>query len=69
MWTGWPKPFGRPKVFIKYSNVMKDVCSSIEIYNPKIWIKFLQVLDEMIIDIINNEKLHPVATELLVVEN
>ena len=48
---------------------MKDVCSSIEVYNPKIWIKFLQVLDEMIIDIINNEKLHPVATELLVVEN
>ena len=48
---------------------MKDVWSSIEVYNPKIWIKFLQVLDEMIIDIINNEKLHPVATELLVVEN
>ena len=54
------------KIFIKYSNDVKDVNSSTEEYNSGKERKVLIVFDDMIADMISNKKLHPVVIELLI---
>ena len=50
---------------MEYSNDMQDVYKNIEDYNPIKKRKILIVFDDMIADIINNNKLNPVVMELL----
>ena len=45
---------------------MQDVYKNIEDYNPNKKRKILIVFDDMIADMINNEKLNPVVTELFI---
>ena len=45
---------------------MKDVYKNIENYNPGKKRRILIVFDDMIADMINNEKLNPVVTELFI---
>ena len=47
---------------MEYSNDMQDVYKNIEDYNP---IKKL-IFDDMIADMINNNKLNPIVTELFI---
>ena len=58
--------FKDPKDFIEDSNDMKDVYNSIEEYKQSKKRKVLIVLVDMIADIINNKKLHPVVTEVFI---
>ena len=51
---------------MEYSNDMQDVYKNIEDYNPTKKYKILIVFDDMIADIINNNKLNPVVTELFI---
>ena len=51
---------------MEYSNDMQNVYKNIEDYNPGKKRKILIVFDEMIADMINNKKLNPVVTELLI---
>ena len=55
-----------PKVFIKYSNYMQDVYKNIEEYNPGKKPKILIVFDDVIADMINDNKLNPMVTELFI---
>ena len=57
--------FNDPKAFMEYSNDMQDVHKNIEDYNPIKKRKILIVFDDMIADMINNNKLNPIVTELL----
>ena len=50
----------------KYSNDMQDVYKNIEDYNPIKKCKILTVFDDMIADMINNNKLNPIVTELFI---
>ena len=45
---------------------MQDIYKNIEDYNPNKKRKILTVFDDMIADKINNKKLNPVVTELLI---
>ena len=58
--------FNDPKAFMEYSNNMQDVYKNIEDYNPVKKRKKLIVFDAMIADMINNNKLNPVVTELFI---
>ena len=58
--------FNDPKAFMEYSNDMQDVYKSIEDYNPTKKRKILIVFDDMIADMINNNKLNPIVTELFI---
>ena len=58
--------FNDPKVFMEYSNDMQDVYKNIEEYNPIKKRKVLIDFDDMIADMINNDKLNPVVTELFI---
>ena len=60
------KHFNDPKAFIEYSNDMQHNYKYIEEYNIGNKRKILIVLDDMIADMINNKKLHPVITELII---
>ena len=60
------KHFNDPKAFMEYSNNMHDVYKNIEDYNPGKKRKIIIVFDDMISDMINNKKLNPVVTELLI---
>ena len=51
---------------MEYSNDMQDVHKNIEDYNPIKKRKILIVFDDMIADMINNNKLNPVVTELFI---
>ena len=51
---------------MEYSNDMQDVYKNIEYYNPIKKRKVLIVFDDMIADMINNDKLNPVVTELFI---
>ena len=55
-----------PDQIIEYSNDMHDVYKNIEDYNPGKKRKVLIVFNDMIADMINNNKLNPVVTELLI---
>ena len=58
--------FNDPKAFMEYSNDMQDVHKNIEDYNPIKKRKVLIIFDDMIADMINNNELNPVVTELFV---
>ena len=54
------------KAFIEFSNDMQDVYKNIEEYNLVEKLKVLIVFGDMIADMVNNKKLNPVVTELLI---
>ena len=58
--------FNDPKAFIEYSNDMQDVYRTIEDYNPIKKRKVLIIFDDMIADMISNNKLNPIVTELFI---
>ena len=58
--------FNDPKAFMEYLNDMKDVYKNIEDYNPIRKRKILIIFDDMIADMINNNKLNPIVTELFI---
>ena len=58
--------FNDPKAFMEYSNDMQDVYKNIEDYNPIKKRKVLIIFDDMIVDMINNNKLNPIVTELFI---
>ena len=60
------KHFNDPKAFIEYSNDIQDVYKNIEEHNLDKKRKILIVFDDMIAGMINNIKLNPVLTELLI---
>ena len=51
---------------MEYSNDMQDVYKNIEDYNPIKKRKVLIIFDDMIADMINNNKLNPIVTELFI---
>ena len=51
---------------MEYSNDMQDVYKNIEDYNPIKKRKVLIILDDMIADMINTNKLSPIVTELFI---
>ena len=55
--------FNDPKAFMEYSN---DVYENIEDCNPIRKRKILIVFDDMIADMINNNKLNPIVMELFI---
>ena len=55
-----------PKAFTEYSNDMQDVHKNIEDSNPIKKRKILIVFDDMIADMINNNKLNPIVPELFI---
>ena len=60
------KHFNDPKAFIEYSNDIHDVYKNIDKYDIDKDRKILIVFDDMIADMINNEKLNPILTELFI---
>ena len=58
--------FNDPKAFMEYSNDMQDVYKNIEDYNPIKKRKALIIFDDMIADMISNNKLNPIVTELFI---
>ena len=58
--------FNDPKAFLEHSNDMQDVYKNIEDYNPIKKRKVLIVFDDMIVDMIINNKLNPIVTELFI---
>ena len=63
--TGF-KHFNDSKAFIKYSNNMDDIDKTVEEFNPNKKRKILIAFDDMIADMLSNEKLHPIVTELFI---
>ena len=61
--------FNDSKAFMEYSNDMQDVYKNIEDYNPIKKRKILIVFDDMIAEMINNNKLNPKRNCLSEVEN
>ena len=55
-----------PKSLIEYQNDMQDVYKNIEEYNLWKKRKVLILFDDMIPDMINNKKLHPLVIELFI---
>ena len=51
---------------MEHSNDMQDVYKSIEDYNSRKNRNILIVFDDMIADMINNEKSKPIVTELFI---
>ena len=49
---------------MEYSNDMQNIYKNIEDYNPIKKCKVLIVFDDMIADMINNNKLNPIVTGL-----
>ena len=58
--------FNDPKAFMEYSNDIQDVYKNIENYNPIKKRKVLIIFDHMIADMINNNKLNPIVTDLFI---
>ena len=58
--------FNDLKAFMEYSNDMQDVYKNIEDYNSIKKRKILIVFDDMIADMISNNKLNPIVTELFI---
>ena len=58
--------FDDPKVFIEHSNDIHDVYKNTEDYNPGKKRKVLIIFDDMIADMINNNKLDSIVTELFI---
>ena len=51
---------------MEHSNDIQDVYENIEDYNPIKKRRLLTIFDDMIADMINNNKLNPVVTELFI---
>ena len=60
------KHFKNPKEFVEYSNDMDDIYKNIEEYNPNKEHEILIVFADMIADMLNNKKIKPVVSELLI---
>ena len=60
------KHYDDPKAFIEYSNDTQDVYKNIEEYNPGKKRKVLIDFDDLIGDMINNNKANQVVTELFI---
>ena len=60
------KQFDDPKAFIEYSNDMQGVYKNIDEHNVDKERKILIVFDNMIADMINNQKLYSLVTELFI---
>ena len=58
--------FNDPKAFMEYSNDMQDVYKNIEDYNLIKKRKVLIIFDDMIADMISNNKLNPIVRELFI---
>ena len=58
--------FDDPKAFMEYPNDMHDVYKNIEDYNPGKKRKVLIIFNDMIADMINNNKLDSIVTELFI---
>ena len=58
--------FSNPKAFMGYSNDMQNVYKNIEDYNPIKKRKVLITFDDMLVDMISNNKLNPIVTELFI---
>ena len=56
------KHFNEAKGFIEYSNDIHNVYKNVDHYNPDKENKILIVFDDMIADMINNEKLNSIVT-------
>ena len=54
------------KPFIEYSNYMDNIYENIEEHNPNKECKVLSVLNNMTADILSNEILNPIVTELFI---
>ena len=59
--------FDDPKAFIEYSNDMQDVYKNTDDYNLRKKRKVLIVFDDMIADMINNNKLNPIVNEFFII--
>ena len=55
-----------PEAFIEYSNDVEDVYKNIDEYNIDKECKILIVFDDVIADMINNEQLNSIVTELFI---
>ena len=51
---------------MEYSNDVQDVYKNVEDYNPIKKRKVLIIFDDMIADMINNNNLNPIVTELFI---
>ena len=60
------KYFNGPKAFIEYLNDLKDVSKNINEYNIDKERKILIVFDDVIADMIHNNKLNSIVTELFI---
>ena len=58
--------FDDPNAFIEYSNKRHNVYKNINYYNPNKDCKILIVFIDMIADMINNNKLNSIVTELFI---
>ena len=58
------KHFNDAKAVIEYSNDIDDIYKNIEAYIPNKKRKILIVFEDMIVDMLSNEKLNPIVTEL-----
>ena len=58
--------FKHPKAFIEYSNDMRNVYRNINHYNPDKENKILIVFGDMIADMIQNNRLNSIVTELFI---
>ena len=56
--------FNDPKVFIEYSNDVRDVYNNINDYNPDKENEILIIFDDMIVDMINNKK-HSIVNSIV----
>ena len=54
------------EAFIEYLNDMDDIYKNIKEYNSNKKCKILIMFDDMIADMLNNKKLNPIITELLI---
>ena len=54
------------KAFIECTNGMEDIYKNIEDYNSNKKRKILIVFDDMIADMLSNNKLNPIVTELFI---
>ena len=57
------KGFNHFKAFIVYSNDMDDIYKNIEGYNPNKKRKILNIFDDMIADMLSNQKRNAIVTE------
>ena len=59
-------PLNDSKAFIEYSYDMDDIYENIEEYNPNKKRKILIIFDDAIDNMLSNEKLNPIVTELFI---